>query len=175
MTHLKISFLLIFIVAFMQSQSQILMPLEKDSAQIELERQMEYFRLIGSRPESSPLLAEFELPTFDLSAGYDNPYKVSFDFFALKALPLNNFASSLFFPGYSPFFANGKILSEAAYQLGDKFILGGYSYGVNSVLSAPFPAGGNTLFDHYGSTLFMQYKVSKNFKIETRVNVSQGR
>ena len=74
----------------------------------------------------------------------------------------------------SPFYQNGTILSQAAYQLSDKFTMGGYSYGTNSIFAAPNANPRANKFNNYGSTLYMQYKVSKNFKIETRVNVSQG-
>jgi hypothetical protein len=77
------------------------------------------------------------------------------------------------YPFFSPFYQNGMVLSEGAYNFGGKFTFGGFSYGTNSVMSAPLPNQMNK-FDNYGSTLFMQYKVSKNFKIETRVNINQG-
>ena len=59
--------------------------------------------------------------------------------------------------------------------MADKFKIGGFSYGANSVFSAPFPNQGLNNYDYRGATMFMQYKVSKNFKIETSVNVQQGR
>jgi len=76
-------------------------------------------------------------------------------------------------PFYSPFYQNGRVFSEAAYKIGDKFTFGGFSYGTNPMMMPP-PAPGINNFNRYGSTMFMQYKVGKNFKIETRVNVSQG-
>lgn len=175
MDHLKKIVLLLMIFAFVESNAQILMPLEQDSAQIELERQIEYRQLISGKPEGNAFSTKIDLPDFDLTAEYDKRYSVNLNYFAMKALPVSSFSSSMFHPVYSPFFANGKMLSEAAYQLGDKFVLGGYSYGMNSIFSAPLPANGMNQFDRYGSTLFMQYKISKNFKIETRVNVTQGR
>ena len=170
----EILFLLMLFI-YAESNAQVLMPLEQDSSQIELERQIEYRQLIAGKPENNSFSDKIDLPDFDLTAEYNKRYTLNLNYFAMKTLPLSNFSNSMFLPVYSPFFANGKVLSEAAYQLGDKFVLGGYSYGMNSILSAPLPANGMNQFDRYGSTLFMQYKISKNFKIETRVNVSQGR
>ena len=75
---------------------------------------------------------------------------------------------------FIPFFRNGRILSSAEYKMGDRFTFGGFSYGANSIFSVPSFNPVNNKFDIYGSTLFLQYKISKNFKIETRVNVNKG-
>ena len=65
------------------------------------------------------------------------------------------------------------ILSEGAYKISNKFTFGGYSYGTNP-MNLPPPMPGMNDFSHYGYTMFMQYKVGKNFKIETRFNISKG-
>jgi hypothetical protein len=74
----------------------------------------------------------------------------------------------------SPFMRDGVVLSGASYKLNSRFSMGGYSFGGNSVFTAPFPNQGFNQFDVRGSTLFMQYNVSKKFRIETRINVTQG-
>lgn len=168
-------FLLFFISMGTFAQQGIIMkPLEQDSAQIELERQLEYRQLISGKPQDQLFENNFDLPDFDLRYEFDKRYKIHFDLFNLNSLPFNGFSTGMINPGFSPFYQNGKILSDAAYQLGNKFVLGGYSYGINSMFSAPLPNQGMNNFDRYGSTMFLQYKVSKKFKIETRVNVSQG-
>ncbi len=139
MGYLKEILFLLALFIFVESNAQVMMPMEQDSAQIELERQIEYRQLIAGKPESNLFIEKIDLPDFDLTAEYDKRYTLNLNYFALKTLPLSNFSSSMFLPVYSPFFANGKILSEAAYQLGDKFVLGGYSYGMNSIFSAPLP------------------------------------
>lgn len=148
--------------------------LEVDSTQIELEKQNDYHRLISGVPETSLFMEKIDLPNFDLSQEFSKRNNLNFNFYSFKNLPLHGFSTGLINPGFSPFYQNGMVLSEGAYQLGSKFVLGGYSYGINSMFSAPLPNKQMGNFDRYGSTMFLQYKVSKNFKIETRVNVSQG-
>lgn len=74
----------------------------------------------------------------------------------------------------TPFYTHGEIFGGSATQLNDKLTIGGFSYGANSVFSAPLPNQQNSYYDTYGSTMFMQYKVSKHFKIETRVSVGHN-
>lgn len=93
--------------------------------------------------------------------------------FNFKSFTLSNFTSA--YPlSSSPFFMNSQILSGSVTQLSDRLTIGGFSYGTNSIMSAPLPNQMGRSFDSYGSTMFMQYKVSKNFKIETRVSVGQS-
>jgi len=114
------------------------------------------------------------LPDFDFRSELAN--RRNYDF---SGNLMNQWSFGRMMPGYfgispAPFLRNETVFSGAAYQMGDRFILGGYSFGANSVFSAPFPNQGMDNFDVRGSTLFMQYNVSKNFKIETRVNVTRG-
>lgn len=81
-------------------------------------------------------------------------------------------ASSLSYP--SPFYYNAQIFGGSSTQLNDKITIGGFNYGTSSLLSAPLPKANNSYFDTYGSTLFMEYKVSKSIKIETRVSVGHS-
>jgi len=77
-----------------------------------------------------------------------------------------------FYPLHLP--VSGIVLSEGSYKVSDRFSIGGYSFGANHLFSPapPFPDANN--FDFRGSTLFMKYNISKNFRIETRFNVTQG-
>jgi len=144
---------------------------EQDSVQMQLQRQMEYRQLISGNVLSSDLMdVKIELPDFDFQAEYKNRYTLNLN---INPVTHYHFLSGMTSPFHSPFFGNAMVLSAAAYQLGDKFTLGGFSYGANSIFSSPNLNRGMNNFDSYGSTLFMQYKVSKNFKIETRVNVQQ--
>lgn len=146
---------------------------EVDSTELRTHRQMEYYQFVNGTFGNDLLLDEISLPEFNAQQEYHSRYTLS-----INALPTVNYIGGSIGPGmfsnFSPYFFNSQILSQAAYQLGDKFIVGGYSYGANSPLSAPLPNQNGSYFDTYGSTMFMQYKVSKNFKIETRVSVSQG-
>ena len=98
----------------------------------------------------------------------DQPERISFSAF-----------ESMFFTPYSgfqpsPFLREGVVLSGASYRLNNRFSMGGYSFGANSIFTAPLPGKGFNQYDVRGSTLFMQYNVSGKFKIETRVSVTQG-
>ncbi len=147
---------------------------EADSAAMKLQRQMEYRQLVSGGAFMNGLLNEdFKLPDFDLRAAYRDRYTLS-----LGVSPVTNYSFAGISQGmtfmFSPFYSNALILSAASYHIGDKFVLGGYSYGINSIFGAPALNNGLNKFDNYGSTLILQYKVSKNFKIETQINVSQG-
>lgn len=153
----------------------ILKPMEQDSTQLQLERQIEYRQLISGKASNDFMTEKMELPKFDYKSEFSKRYTHNFDINSFNSFPRYGFSTRTMNPFYSPFYQNGMVLSEGAYKFGDKFTFGGFSYGANSMMSGPpMPNMGMNKFDRYGSTLFMQYKVSKNFKIETRVNVSQG-
>ena len=150
-----------------------LMPVmpQEDSTQLAVERQILYHQLMSGTLDNSELYDIPQIPKFDFSEAvaqriYINPSEM-----------FHSTAFGGFMPGVfsiSPFFRNGTVFSAVSYRLNDKFTVGGYSFGANSIFSAPLPNQGMNNFDTHGSTLFMQYKVSKNFKIETRVSVTQG-
>jgi len=162
--------LLIFVSVFAVAQEGlILKPMEQDSSLIQLERQIKYHQLITGQIPNELFLQKIELPKFDYKTEIAKRYSLNYDMYSFNSLPLTDFSLGMM----SPFYHNGMVLSEAAYKVGDKFTFGGFSYGLNPMMMPP-PAPGFNNFNRYGSTMFMQYKVSKNFKIETRINVSQG-
>ncbi|QIA07986.1 hypothetical protein [Draconibacterium halophilum] len=145
---------------------------EVDSSEVLLQRQVEYYNFINGGLNVNPLQPELQLPEFNLEHVYHSRYTLSINMFP----QFNSTSFSLRSTDFiSPFFYNAEMLSSAAYQLGDKFMIGGFSYGANSVLSAPLPNQNSSYFDAYGSTMFMQYKVSKKFKIETSISIQQNR
>jgi hypothetical protein len=150
-----------------------LMPVmpQLDSTQLELQRQIQYHQLISGTLENSELLEIPQLPKFDFNALIAKRININ-PSGMLRTAAFSGFMPGMY--GFSPFLRNGAIFSAASYQLNDKFTVGGYSFGANSIFSAPLPNQGMNNFDTRGSTLFMQYKVSKSIKIETRVSVSQG-
>ncbi len=173
----KIIFISLFFIAFASVAQQGLQMefTEQDSVQMELQRQIEYRQLILGNAFGANLLdEEIKLPDFDFMTEYDNRYSINLGVYPMAKYSFGGISSGMTNPFYSPLYGNAMVLSAAAYQLGDKFVLGGYSYGTNSVFAAPNPNRGMNNFDSYGSTLFLQYKVSKNFKIETRINVQQN-
>jgi hypothetical protein len=135
---------------------------------------MMYHQLLNGTLENELTGQPFELPRFDFNEALMNRWKISFNDHSWNPQHFSRFGYGHF--GIHPFVRNGTVFSAGEYQFSDKFKIGGYSYGVNSVFSAPLPNQDlNNNYDFRGNTLFMQYKVSKNFKIETRVNVQQGR
>lgn len=168
---LIISFLLTGVITFAQQGLQMDFG-DVDSSEIQLHRQIEYYELVNGGLRNSSLLQEIQLPEFSLDREYQSRYTLSLNMFP-------QFNSSRFtLHGsdiVSPYFYNAEMLSSAAYSLGDKFVFGGYSYGANSILSSPLPNQNSGNFDAYGSTMFMQYKVSKKFKIETSISIQQNR
>ena len=176
MNNFKTILFLFFLITSIFSTAQqevILMPIEQDSASIEIGKQIEYRQLISGHSLPGLQSEKIELPGFNFKDEFDKRYAFNLNLHSFGSMPYTGFSAGTMSPFYSPFYQNGMVLSEGAYRLGDKFTFGGYSYGANSMLLPP-PVPGINKFNSYGSTMFMQYKVGKNFKIETRVNVSQG-
>ena len=168
-------FLMLFWFGASAQQGNILMPFETDSSQIELERQIDYRQLISGQFNNELFPETVKLSGFDLNTEFAKMYSLNLNLYNFNSMFNSGFSTGMMSPFYSPFYQNGMVLSEGAYKFSDKFSFGGFSYGANSMMSGPpMPTPGMDKFDSYGSTLFMQYKVSKNFKIETRFNVSQG-
>src|SRR5690554_3708180 len=106
-----------------------------------------------------PDIQSLQVPDFDFNAAL--PERWSF-----------NVAEELFSPGLGslfmngsqdmlimPFLHSGSVFSSAAYKVNDRFAVGGFSYGANSVFTAPLPGKGINSYDFRGSTLFMKYEV----------------
>jgi len=162
--------MLLFIVYCSSSAQELLMPVipENDSLISDTSRHYLYNNLFPAEPFLSNRMVK--LPDFDFTGRRD--YFVS-DFGSQRFITGNFFTFS---PGFAlmPFMSNGYVLSSANYRINDRFSMGGFSYGGNSIFTAPFPKGGVDNFDFRGSTLFMEYNVSKNFKIGTSVTVTRS-
>lgn len=74
--------------------------------------------------------------------------------------------------GYSPFLLNGKVFNQATYRLNERFSFGGNSFGGQSVFDKPKLNPAIQDMNTKGASMFLQYKVSKNFKVEGRVSIS---
>jgi len=72
----------------------------------------------------------------------------------------------------SPLYTNGMVFNQASYRLSDKFSFGGNSFGTQSVFDKPRMNPSINDMSTKGASMYMQYKVSKSVKIETRVSVS---
>lgn len=155
-------------------QGAILKPMELDSIQVEIDDTDLKSQLITGSLIAEPLTLRNSFQSNFPDFNYYENNSLKFDFNSFSNFPINEFSLGNTRTFHSPFFNDAKILSQQAFTFGDKFVFGGFSYGVNSVFSAPNLNQNSTNFDFYGTTLFMQYKVSKNIKIETRINVTNS-
>jgi len=93
----------------------------------------------------------------------------------LKSLNTPNVSSEAFSIngfGLSPYYSNAAIFNQATYRLNDRLSFGGNSFGAHSVFNQPSMNSSMQNMSTKGASMFMQYKVSKNFKVETRVSIS---
>lgn len=160
--------------AFTQEKLMPVLP-EIDSTQIKLEKELLYQQLLSGTLYAGGIIENLELQGFNFNNELAKRYQFNPISFQSNSYQFNYFPEGNPVFSSMPFVRNSAVFSEANYRLNDKFMIGGYSFGANSVFSAPYPNNGlNNNFDSRGSTFFIQYKVSKNFKIETRVSVTQG-
>ncbi len=145
---------------------------EIDSSEMRLQRNLEYYQLISGSPDGSFLIQDIDLPNLNLQQEFQKRYSVNFEFLSVDNI-ISTGISSRHFMANSPLSFNGTIFSEQAFQVNDKLIIGGYSYGALPIVGAQNPSPNQSYFGTYGSTMFMQYKVSKNISIETSISVGQ--
>jgi hypothetical protein len=115
-------------------------------------------------------LPEFKLPKFDFNSGKSNLRQ--------------DYSYSIYNPGGAanvgfpfaayPFVHSATVFNQAAYKVSGKFLFGGNSFGAQSIFASPFPKSGINNYDLRGASVFFQYKVSKNVKIETSISVANG-
>ncbi len=74
--------------------------------------------------------------------------------------------------GFSPYFSQDNVFNQATYHLNDRFSFGGNSYATQSVFDQPSLNSSMQNMNTCGAAMFLQYKVSKNFKVETQINIS---
>lgn len=165
----------IFFSANLWAQDLVKTPIpgiERDTMRLKtpVKPELLYQNLLSEFPVTPLFLEKPELPAFDFSTLLKSNWRI-------QAQRYETGFSSALFPSLTgtfltPFLHSAVIFNQATYQVSDKITLGGNSFGARSIFSAPLPHPGSNQFDTRGATMFMQYKVSKNFKIETRVSVS---
>lgn len=171
--------LIIFPYSLLLAQESINMPLPG----------IDSIKQVAPAPDASIIYPDLSFPIFEVSpALLTDPVIPAFDFSGYLAKERKMLAfgsdkqiswiSPVFMPliaPASPWLHSGAILTQAAYSISDKLILGGNSFGLNSIHSAPLPNFDQQQWDIRGASMFMQYKVNRNFTIETRVSVSGNR
>lgn len=93
---------------------------------------------------------------------YLNPKRISF-----------STAYSVGFSNHS-IFSFGHVFNQSAYQLIDRLMIGGNSFGARSIFEAPKLNSSIHDMSIKGASMFMEYKVTDKFKVQTRVSVSNG-
>lgn len=169
--------LILFTFYFIGSYAQEpLMPVfaDNDSSAVAAERQLMYYQLLSGTLPLGDFMEPVQLPEFNFQGEMAKRWSYAVQDNPMNFWSFDNFSHGLPGTGLSPFLQNETVFSGASYQINERLTLGGYSFGANSVFSAPFPNQGMNNFDVRGSSMFLKYNVSKNFKIETRVNVTQG-
>jgi hypothetical protein len=124
-----------------------------------------------------PLFSTEGLEMFDQSM-FNQPllpdYSKRFDFKkylgAAFATDYSFYSSGTYF---SPYISSGKIFNQVAYRINNHFSYGGYSFGAQSVFDPPALNPGFQDMGIKGASIFMQYKVSDKFSIQTRVSISK--
>ena len=160
-----------FRLGFAQEKLMPYLPAE-DSIMAETESKLLYNGLISGALPSDEIVKSFDLPEFNID--YEMAKRWNYNIYEQDITNNNIFKTEgKEFINY-PFLRNVTILNGAAYKVSDNFLIGGNSYGGRSIFTSPFPGQNFNNFDFRGSSLFMQYNVSKNFKIETHINVTRS-
>ncbi|MFY9150554.1 MAG: hypothetical protein WAO52_00950 [Prolixibacteraceae bacterium] len=87
----------------------------------------------------------------------------------LKTESFSNFGYA-----FSPYI-NAAVFNQASYKINDRLSFGGNSFGAQSVFETPKINPSIQDMSVKGASMFMQYKFSDNFKVETRVSISNRR
>lgn len=170
-TGLLLLVLCLFALQGIAQQGPQLMIPEEDSTEFKADEILLTQPIIESESFKNDYYYKLNSLPLNINQAYFNRYALNPNIFekpSYTVIPETSFTLA------SPFYSNGQIFGGSSTSLSENVTVGGYSYGANSVFSAPLPNRQNSQFDTYGSTLFMQYKVSKKFKIETRVSVGQS-
>jgi len=131
---------------------------------------------VGKPLFSDDLFSPLELNLFDNTL-FNQPLLPSYirnlDF--LKNLNTSRIAvNSYTYSGFvfSPFISSARIFNQETYRLNNHLSFGGNSFGTQSVFDMPNLNPSIQDMNTKGASLFMQYKVSKKFKVEGRVSIT---
>lgn len=170
MKYLAIIVLFVLSLSSLAQQGLVMDFGEIDSTELQVQKNIEYQNFINGSLAEQLMMEDLRLPPWDLMNNFKTNFSLDLNSFR-QVQPLSGYLN--LFTSSSPYFFNNEIFSEAAYKVSDKFVFGGFSHGTKVPLVAP-PMPANSYFNTHGSTMFMQYKVSKNFKIETSVSVGNN-
>jgi hypothetical protein len=159
---------LILLWQFLSAQEPVKTPLQKDDSlkigtPAFYEPGLNFSALKPDLSELTDFTLKLTLPSFDFSGVVKNKWKVDYS--------INN--HSFIFPFISIYFPfSGTVFNQAIYQATDKLKIGGNSFGINSFLHTPLPGIDAGNYDYRGMSVFMEYKISKNFRIGGSISVA---
>jgi hypothetical protein len=111
-----------------------------------------------------------ELPAFNFQQYLQPDWSKYNSSWIVNSERSSSFISSVFFP--SAYGTSGVIFNQASYRLTPRLSVGGNSFGINAILHAPVQRSFADQWQWRGASMFLEYKFSKNFRIETRVSVT---
>jgi hypothetical protein len=117
------------------------------------------------RLDFSDFTLKFTTPSFDFSDFLKNRWKTDGPF-------NNRFLTFPFISTYFSFPGTGTVFNQAIYQATDRLKIGGNSFGINSLLHTPLPGVRPGNYDFRGMSVFMEYKINKNFRIGGSISVA---
>lgn len=132
---------------------------------------------IPMKPLISEEIFSSDVPVFFDKSIFNQPlipaYNKNLDFLKyLHASKTKSISTTEMGIGFFPFLSTGKIFNQSTYQLNDKLVFGGNSFGVQSVFDKPKLNPAIQDMSTKGASMFLQYKISKNFKVEGRVSIT---
>jgi len=103
-------------------------------------------------------------------------YNKNLDFIKyLKPMNPTSFSRYSTGPSFNFAFPFGHIFNQSSYQVNNRLLIGGNSFGARSVFEPPKMNSTIQDMSIKGASMFIQYKVSDNLKVQTRVSISNGR
>lgn len=102
-------------------------------------------------------------------------YNKNLDF--IKYLTLSKTTSFSYYSvgSFNPVFPYGHVFNQSTFKLNDRLSIGGNSFGALSVFDPPKLNSSIQDMTIKGASMFMEYKVSDHFKVQTRVSISNRR
>jgi len=177
--NLRFVFLILFFFrgcSLLAQEAVNIDPVREDSMRMVMPERPEISLVFpGNTPTISFMteaMPEVNLPEFDFTQYLHSRWKVDYSPLELnKPYTGGGFSAGGGFPLF-PIAATGTVFNQASYRLSDKVLIGGNSFGINSLFAAPFPNSGGNTWEWRGAGMFMQYNVSGKFRIETHVSVT---
>ncbi len=137
---------------------------------------IEYNQIGSENPFLNDNFLNFQKPGFEANFIFDQPllpdFSEKFDFSKFNKPSRSSFYRNSFSDFSGLPFQHGTVFNQATYQITDRFSMGGNSFGAHSIFEIPQLNSTIQEMSVKGASMFMQYKFSNNFKVQTRVSIS---